>query len=227
MYRFDSDQILRAPALEAFSWLEHGFGTKHSASWPPEDSRATLKQIHSTRVAVASKPGILGEGDALITATEGVFVTVKTADCIPVLLVDPRNKVVAAVHAGWRGTAGNIVRSTIDTMVSRFHSEPALIWAAIGPGIGKCCYEVSGEVAAQFADWMPEHANAANEAMLDLVEVNRRQLTQAGIPSAQVVGSTTAEWCTRCNADTLHSFRRDRESAGRMLSAIRIRPQFK
>lgn len=223
MYRLDSDKILRVPAFEAFSWLDHGFGTKHSTGWPPEAGRATLKQVHSTQVAVADRAGVLGEGDALITGTVGIFVTIKTADCIPVLLVDPVNKVVAAVHAGWRGTAGNIVRSTIDTMVSEFHTDPQTLWAAIGPGIRRCCYEVSGDVAGQFAQWLPEHAAAVDGTMLDLTEVNRRQLTGTGLAPEHVLGSTANNWCTSCESETLHSFRRDKQTSGRMLSAIRIR----
>ena len=219
MFRFDSDKILRIPAFEAFSWLEHGFGTKESGAWPPEDARATVKQIHSTRVKVATGPGILGEGDGLVTATEGLWVAIKTADCIPVLLVDPERRVVAAAHAGWRGTAGNIVRSTIDTMVSEFHTEPGKLWAAIGPGIRKCCYEVSGDVAGQFAKWLPELAGAGDGTMLDLTEVNRRQLVEAGVAQSHVVETT---WCTKCDADRLHSFRRDKEESGRIISAIRV-----
>src|SRR4051812_14260077 len=124
MYRLDDDQVLRVPALEAFSWLEHGFGTKLSEDWPTEGARATLKQIHSNVVALAASAGVLGEGDSLVTNQIGLFVAVKTADCIPILVVDPERRAVAAVHAGWRGTAGDIVRSTIDTMVSEFHSTP-------------------------------------------------------------------------------------------------------
>lgn len=222
MFRLDSDKILRVPGLEAFSWLEHGFGTKQSEGWPPEEDRATLKQIHSTRVAVADRPGAWGEGDALVTSAPGLFVAVKTADCIPILLVDPVRRVVAAVHAGWRGTAGNIVRSTIDTMVSEFHTNTAVVWAAVGPGIGKCCYEVSGDVAVQFAPWLPEHTGAADGTMLDLTEVNRRQMIHAGVASTRIL--TSEGWCTQCG-DELHSFRRDGERSGRMLSAIRIRPE--
>lgn len=223
MYRYDSDKILRFPALEALSWLEHGFGTKDSGDWPPNDGRATVKQIHSTRVVVAQTPGVLGEGDALVTDAPGLWVAVKTADCLPVLLVDPNRRVVAAVHAGWRGTAGNIVNTTIDTMVSEFHTDPAHLWAAIGPGIRQCCYEVSGDVAAEFASWLPEHASAKDGAMLDLMEVNRRQLEQAGLRPAQVFGTTQVAWCTKCEDELLHSFRRDKEQSGRMLSAVRIR----
>ena len=221
MYRLDSDKILRVPGLEAFSWLEHGFGTKKSEGWPAEEYRATLKQIHSTQVAVADGPGVWGEGDALVTNMPGLFVAVKTADCIPILLVDPERRVVAAIHAGWRGTAGNIVRSTISTMVSEFHTDVSGVWAAIGPGIGKCCYEVSGDVAVQFVPWLPEYAGAPERTMLDLTEVNRRQMIHAGVASTRIV--TSEGGCTCCR-DELHSFRRDRERSGRMLSAIRVRP---
>jgi len=226
MYRLDADKILRLPALEAFSWLEHGFGTKHSGAWPPDDARATLKQIHSTHVALAGHPGVLGEGDGLVTNTPGLFVTVKTADCIPVLLVDPEHRAVAAVHAGWRGTAGNIVCTAIDTLVSEFHTDPCALWAAIGPGIRRSCYEVSGEVAAKFVRWLPELAEpgANGKALLDLTEANRRQLEERGLPAGQVLGPVEAEWCTRCEADNLHSYRRDAEHSGRMMSAIRVRP---
>ena len=222
MYRFDSDQVLRVPELEQFSWLEHGFGTRGSGDWPAEAARATLTQIHSTRVTVACRLGLLGEGDALLTGQPGLYVAVKTADCIPLLLVDPVHRAVAAVHAGWRGTAGNIVRSAIDTMVSEFHTEPSQLWAAIGPGIGKCCYEVSGDVAKRFAPWWPE-SSSGERAMLDLPAVNRRQLIEAGVLPEHVLGNT--DWCTRCKTTVLHSFRRDGAAAGRMLSGIRVRPQ--
>ena len=222
MYRLDAHQVLRVPEFETFSWLEHGFGTRLSGDWPGEQNRATLKQIHSAKVTVANRQGVLGEGDALATDHLGLFVAIRTADCIPVLLVDPEHRAVAAVHAGWRGTAGNIVRCTIDTLVSVFHSEPARLWAAIGPGIGKCCYEVSGDVASRFGPWMPEHANAADRTMLDLTEVNRRQLIEAGLRPEQVLG--TGDWCTRCQPELLHSFRRDKKESGRMQSAIRILP---
>jgi len=220
MYRLDEDQVVRVPAFEAFSWLEHGFGTKLSGDWPQEDGRATLKQIHSTVTVVAGSAGVLGEGDALVTNRPGIFVAVKTADCIPVLLVDPERRAVAAIHAGWRGTAGNIVRSAIDTLVSEFHTHPKDLWAAVGPGIGKCCYEVSGVVAQRFAAWVPEHADATDGTMLDLTEVNRRQLVAAGLDASHVF--VTSDWCTRCTPEVLHSFRRDGAAAGRMYSAIRI-----
>jgi YfiH family protein len=220
MYRLDDDQVLRVASLEAFSWLEHGFGTKNCHNWPPEVERATLKQIHSTRAMVARHAGILGEGDALVTGQPGLFVTVKTADCTPVLLVDAKRRVVAAIHAGWRGTAGNIVSTTIDTMVSEFHTNPGDVWAAIGPAIGKCCYEVGGDVARQFTRWLPELAGAGDGTLLDVAEVNRRQLMLAGIPDSQIAASVGQ--CTRCEAALLHSFRRDKDLAGRMYSGIRI-----
>jgi YfiH family protein len=224
MYRLDVDQILRVSGFEAFAWLEHGFGTNRSAAdWPDPANRATLKQVHSTRVTVAFDAGNLGEGDAMVTNRPRLFVAIKTADCIPILLVDPVHRAVAAVHAGWRGTAGNIVRSTIDTMVSEFHTKPAEVWAAIGPGIGKCCYQVSGSVAKQFAAWMPEHTEAADGTMLHLKEVNRIQMLEAGVGAAQIESAEDPEWCTRCQPVLFHSFRREGERAGRMYSAIRIR----
>jgi YfiH family protein len=224
IYRLGDDRVLRiAEWEEALPWLEHGFGTKGSDDWPSGDESASLKQVHSTRVVVANQPGGLGEGDALATNQPGLFVMVKTADCIPVLFADPATKSVAAVHAGWRGTAGNIVRSTIETLVSEFHTEPSQLWAAIGPGIRKCCYEVSGDVARQFAAWLPELAGVGEKAMLDLTEVNRRQLIEAGLTPGHIFAPSGSECCTRCETELLHSFRRDGSRAGRMHSAVRVR----
>jgi len=136
---------------------------------------------------------------------------VKTADCIPVLLTDGRLHAIAAVHAGWRGTAAHIVQAAIDAMKQRFGTNPADLHAAIGPGIGACCYEVGPEVMAQFGGQGRGH--------LDLEAENRCQLEDAGVTPSRIYAS---HLCTRCRADEFHSFRRDREAAGRMYSFVGI-----
>jgi len=172
---------------------------------------ARLKQIHSAVVLAVDCAGVAGEGDALVTAQDRVPVSVRTADCYPILLVDTRNRAVAAVHAGWRGTAGRIVVRTIEQMLERYGTEPADLRVAIGPGIGGCCYEVGIEVARQFG---LEHAGK-----IDLAEINPRLLVENGVAAQriQVLGG-----CTLCDAQLFHSFRRDRELAGRMVSYIGI-----
>ena len=150
-----------------------------------------------------------GEGDALVTAQARVPVSVRTADCYPILLADPRNFAVAAVHAGWRGTAAQIVVRTIEQMRARFGTDAADLRVAIGPGIGGCCYQVGVEVARQFG--------LEQAAKIDLAEMNHRLLVENGVAAEriQVLGG-----CTRCDGDLFHSFRRDKESAGRMVSWI-------
>jgi polyphenol oxidase len=203
-----ADKIYRVHELDSFPWLVHGFGTR-SADIPGLFANlATLKQIHSTIcLPAAGRTGIIGEGDALLENTPGAVVAVKTADCIPILLIDEPHRAVAAVHAGWRGTAAGIVQRATDAMRQRFGTEAADLHAAIGPGIGECCYQVGPEVAAQFGRTGTVHLNLAEE--------NRRQLQEAGVTPGRIYASNL---CTQCLSDDFHSFRRDREASGRLFS---------
>ena len=218
MFYRDSQHVYRVPELDELPWLLHGFGTRVSDIPAQFRNLATLKQIHSAAcVAAAGRTGVLGEGDALLETTPGSVVAVKTADCLPVLLVDERLRAVAAVHAGWRGTAARIVARAVEAMGERFGTRPADLHAAIGPGIGPCCYEVGPEVAAQF----PGQPGAGKPGgRLDLVDETARQLAGGGVTPERIHASYL---CTRCRADEFHSFRRDREAAGRMHSFVGIR----
>jgi hypothetical protein len=134
----DSRQVYRASELDALPWLIHGFGTRQSDIPAWFENLATVKQIHSATVVNAEgRCGILGEGDALLEDRPGAVIAVKTADCMPILLVDERHRAVAAVHAGWRGTVARIVAAAVDGMRARFGTLPGDLHAAIGPGIGK------------------------------------------------------------------------------------------
>jgi YfiH family protein len=200
----DSHHVYRVTELDALDWLVHGFGTR--ASEIPAGNLATLKQVHSAECVVAGgRTGQLGQGDALLENTPGALIAVKTADCMPILLVDDRNRAVAAVHAGWRGTAARIARGAVEAMRERFGSRPGDVIAAIGPGIGKCCYEVGPEVAVEFGE--------QGRAHIHLAETNRNQLQQAGVERIYA-----ANLCTMCNPEEFHSFRRDKEAAGRLYS---------
>lgn len=213
MFFQDSRHIYRVPGFDAIPWLLHGFGTRRSDIPALFANLATLKQIHSAEcVAGDGRPGELGRGDALLEDTPGAVVAVKTADCVPVLLVDERRRAVAAVHAGWRGTAAGIVRRAVDAMHRRFGTDPTDLHAAIGPAIGPCCYEVGPEVAAQFS--------LEGRVRLDLPAANQRQLLDAGLAPGRIY---RAELCTMCHPEEFHSFRRDKEAAGRLYSFIGIR----
>jgi polyphenol oxidase len=207
----DSKKVYRIGELDAFDWLVHGFGTRLS---DPPAPLATLKQIHSAKCVFAEgRVGQLGEGDALLDNTCGSVLAIKTADCVPILLIDERLHAVAAVHAGWRGTVAGIARRAAAVMTERFGTSPADLHAALGPSIGKCCYEVGPEVA--------QHFGHQGRAHIDLIEANRGQLLEAGLSPARIYA---AGLCTKCLADQFHSWRRDREAAGRMYSFVGLEP---
>jgi YfiH family protein len=217
-YRAESG-IWRATPLDAFEWLEHGFGTRHAN--PDPENVAILHQIHSDLVVCAGgEPGRIAEGDALVTDRPGLRVGVRTADCLPILLVDPERRAIAAVHAGWRGTLLGIAARAVETMNRLFGSRAGSLYAAIGPGIRGCCYEVGPEVALQFRNIFPERDDLGGKTRLDLATANRRLLTWAGLSPERI---DSAAPCTFCGGGEFHSWRRDRESAGRMLSVAGIR----
>jgi polyphenol oxidase len=211
----------------------------------------TLKQIHSDVIhAVDSVPAEIVQGDAAITRTPGLLLAAQTADCIPILLVDPKNRAIAAIHSGWRGTLRRIAAKTLGRMQMVYGTRPADVIAAIGPGIGRCCYEVGVEVvkefAAQFpqaADWFtgpyeqlstgeepnpflwlsmspPGHEPPPPTAQLDLIAANRAILIEAGLSPRNI---TVSDLCTSCRTDILFSHRREAGRTGRQLAVIGIR----
>lgn len=218
--------IYRSHLLENLPWVEHGFGTRLTNGWPDASRLISLKQIHSDWVITARNfapnpaNAQLGEGDALITQAPGVLVSVRTADCIPILIADAVTHAVAAVHAGWRGTVKEVGRKTLETMSGQFGTQPLDVLVAIGPGIGGCCYEVGPEVAAEFGRFFPERTDLDRRTRIDLAEANRRQFETLGIPPTHI---EVLGMCTSCCAGEFHSYRRDGKRAGRMVSAIGIR----
>ena len=163
---------------------------------------------------------MLGDGDALISNQPGTLLAVRTADCLPILIADPRNRAVAAVHAGWRGTIQEIAPKTVQAMAREFGSRPEDLVVAIGPGIGYCCFAVGPEVAVQFAPYFPERKDLSERAEVDLTEATIRQLRRNDAGVRQIAGSGL---CTVCQPEHFHSYRRDREAAGRMVAAIGLR----
>ncbi len=218
MFRKDPDEVYRDPAFDRFPWLEHGFGTRHTKAWPGDREIASLRQVHSAVVIVANgETGCLGEADALIADRPGPLLSVRTADCLPVLLVDERLRAVAAIHAGWRGIVAGVVGAAVDALGRRFGSRPADVYAAIGPGIGACCFQVGPEVAIRFQELFPERNDLDHGTRLDLPESVRRQLIAAGLDPRRI---STSALCTRCRPEEFHSWRRDPGEAERMVSAI-------
>ena len=213
MFYKDASQVYRVAELDALPWLVHGFGTRLADVPSQFANLATLKQIHSADcVVVAGRRGVLGEGDALLEDTPGAVVAVKTADCIPILLADERHRAVGAIHAGWRGTVASILSRAVSGMRAQFGTDPRDLHAAIGPGIGRCCYEVGPEVAAHFGE--------QGRAHIDLADANRAQLLAAGLAPGRIYVS---DLCTQCRPEEFHSYRRDKDDAGRLYSFAGIR----
>lgn len=201
----------------------HGFFTR-VASAPPQalaeslnlpGSAYSLKQVHSDTVHPAPvEPG--SQGDALWTDQSGASVWVCSADCTPVLLADPQKKLVAAVHAGWRGTAQEILPKTIQALV-RAGADPAALRCVLGPAIGGPVYQVSVSVAEAVTGTIPDAAAALHtdpepgKIRLDVREVNRQQARSAGIPEQQI---SICPVCTFETPQWLYSYRR--EGAGRV-----------
>jgi polyphenol oxidase len=219
----------------------------------PVAKLVTLKQIHSSLVRRArpedAERATLCRGDGFMTDEPGVLLAIQTADCIPVLLADVRRRAVAAFHAGWRGTLKRIVENGVGRMRSEFRSRPEDLIAAIGPGIGACCYAVGDEVRSEFASQFayapelftevsdsdpirekypllfltqraPGHSNLGPQIHLDLMEANRRQLVDAGLRADAI--SVIGD-CTRCQNNRFFSYRAEQGFTGRLLSVAGVR----
>jgi YfiH family protein len=180
---------------------------------------AWAKQVHgntSATVRAQAAPAAslnVGECDALATDRAGVALVVQTADCVPILL--SADGAVGAAHAGWRGSARNVAASAVAAL-RELGAAPASLRAWLGPSIGPCCYEVGGEVAAQFAGGFVR-SDRGGGFRLDLRGVNVGQLAEAGIPRESIAVHPA---CTKCGGDQFASWRRDGARAGRMIALI-------
>ncbi|MFH1080716.1 MAG: peptidoglycan editing factor PgeF [Pseudomonadota bacterium] len=165
------------------------------------------------------------ECDAVVTDRPEVALCIKTADCVPVFLVDPVRRVIGAVHAGWKGTALQIVGKAVGKMVQRFGTHPSDLFAAIGPAIGPCCYEVDTTVYQAMSNH-PERESffqAGREKgkwSLDLFLANRLQLIQSGVPAQRI---RQADFCTACHPGLFFSYRAQGGNTGRQLNFIMMR----
>jgi YfiH family protein len=155
--------------------------------------------------------------DALITKQTNVMITMLTADCVPILLYDKKKKVIAAVHAGWKGTASKILAKTVLQMSETFGSDPKDIIAGIAPSIGACCYEVGEEVAQHFFDLPKAYLKVGDKYMLDLPYINKYQLLQSGLLEEHIEMSGV---CTACEVERYFSYRKEQGCSGRFMSMI-------
>jgi hypothetical protein len=204
------------PRWSSIPGLVHGF---LAGRVEPRMPVLLPRQVHGTRVALADPTWTGEEADGLVTASSGTVVGVVTADCVPILLVAERQRVAAAVHAGWRGAAAGIVAAALAQMRRAFGVEPSDVEASLGPAIGPCCYEVGDEVREAFerrsgSVTRPSWSGRTGRIVLDLRGAIRLLLDAEGVRRTDLIGP-----CTRC-APEFCSYRRDGATAGRQLSFI-------
>jgi hypothetical protein len=179
-----------------------------------------LRQVHGAAVAEAPWDAA-PPADAAVAVAPGMLLGIQTADCLPILFVDPGRSFVGAAHAGWRGTAEGVAARAVDALVTR-GSRPEDLVAALGPCIGPCCYEVGDEVREALG---PSGAfsfrrGPNGRAHLDLRAANARQLLDAGLRREALHHAAD---CTRCHPELYHSYRRDGRGCGRMISFVGFR----
>jgi YfiH family protein len=238
--------VITVPAFaSARDGVRHFFGTRRHADSqafdvgvPARQSGAqgrgwllSVKQVHGTEALVLDRPltesdQFTGGWDALVTDQPGVTVAVRTADCVPVLVHDPWRRVVAAIHAGWRGAVAGIVPKTFTLMADRFGSARSDLRVSIGPSVGPCCYEVDAPVLDQLRIGLPDWETVVHDydyhrhkARLDLKALIRLQAKGAGVSASFV---SAVNLCTICHDELFYSYRREGRVNGTMVSGISL-----
>lgn len=238
----DRDLAFRLGEAGTGGGWRHAFSTRHGglppgggeAGWRPfleaggfplTARVAKLHQVHGGRVHVYATavplPDSPPEADGAVTRDPGLVLTVRTADCLPVLMADPAAGVVGVAHAGWRGVVAGVLQRTIDGM-ERLGARAGAIQVAVGPGIGACCFEVGEEVAGAFASLGPGLVlRTGGRPRADLAGAVLSRLRLAGVPAGSILKS---EHCTRCRTDLFFSHRGEPGGTGRLLSAVALDP---
>ncbi len=201
----------------------------------PLSNFTLARQIHSGTVTIVTEHmrgygavdfnTAIEETDAMVTSVPGLCLAVLTADCVPVLLFDPRKRVVAAVHAGWRGCVKLIARKTVEILQQEFNCKPAELLVGIGPSIGPCHYEIGPEVISQVEDTFGStdgnvtNQSADGKGYFDLWKANKRQIMETGVPPQNI---EIAQICTYCKAHQFFSARHQKGTTGRFGTGIML-----
>ena len=180
------------------------------------------EQVHGASLAIVERAEPLTRPiagcDALLTSLPGVALLLRTADCLPIFMIDPARGVVGLAHAGWRGLAASLPMRLVAAFRDTYHSDPSVLQVMIGPAIHACCYEVGLEMAARFGRHVRQRDG---RQVCDLLGVAIEQLERAGVRSGRIVESRR---CTGCEPDQWFSLRREGQAAGRLTSMILLRP---
>ncbi|WP_456433311.1 peptidoglycan editing factor PgeF [Nitratifractor sp.] len=208
--------------------LVRGNRRRFADCFDPDTRFVSVLQVHGTAIHFVDDATGYGweeppesiRADALATDREGVALCILTADCVPILLADPVRRVVAAIHAGWRGAAEGIVPRTLAALEERYGCDPVNLVAGIGPSIGGCCYEVGEEVAGRFGEFPDAIVRREGRIFLDLPRIVVRQLADAGVDETKIEASGV---CTACSGEErFFSYRATGGCTGRFMSAIML-----
>ena len=232
--KLELNSFFTIPEWKNIPFLVHGFGDKY---WKKRELGAHprlrkfkplfLRQIHSDILHIVDAvPKEILSGDALLTDKFGLLLVIKTAACLPVLIVDPDRKVVAAVHCGWKSTSQKLAQKVVRCLEEHYQSDPSSLLVALGPCIGQDCYEVGEDVRQEFetsglrGDVFLPHPLHFGKYCLDLRLSNKHQLVDGGVRGSNIA---MVDLCSHCE-ENLFSYRRSPKTEGRMLSFIGLTP---
>lgn len=216
---YHSLNLGKSTADEPASVAENRRRICESLGFLPEQM-ALSSQVHGDQIHLAEQSGLFTGFDALISRTPGVLLGVSVADCTPILVYDPVQKAVAAIHAGWRGTVASIVSKTLDEMKAHFGTKGSHCFAYIGACIDVCSFEVGEEVSAHFDPNFKQFDPKRGKFMVDLKKANAAQLEAFGVPTQQI---EISPYCTLQRHDWFFSHRKDGGVTGRGMGLIGLR----
>lgn len=233
----DDFRWLNFQILDEYDFILHGFIIKGKSSpgenipkpehlfeeliRPPRPV-VSLQQVHQDGcIVISAKDKIKRryEGDAIFTDRKDLLISIQVADCVPIFLVEERRKVIGLVHAGWKGTVLGIAKNALEIARDRLDCKPGNFTVVFGPCIRNCCYRIADDVAILFDDKFYRR-DARRGRMLDLIGVNMQQLLSCGVKRDRIF---TTRSCTVCNKELFHSYRREREKAGRMTGFLGLK----
>ena len=229
---------LSFPVLNTYDFILHGFFIKSPNSPPPregkeikrllqritsgERSLISPQQMHQDECLVITwrdKLKTKYKGDAILTNRNDIFISVQVADCVPIFMVNEKRGVIGLIHAGWKGALLGIARKTVEKAKHQFGCKPEDFTVVFGPCIRSCCYKVSDDVAILF-DKKCVNRSPNHSSMLDLICVNRKQLLNCGVKEERIFATNV---CTFCDKELFHSYRREKENAGRMIGFLGLK----
>ena len=241
---FNTDRIIQAVSTAALGNMALHTGDDReevverrnaflAACQLPLERLVTALQIHGTEVkavdlqhagaGAVSLGDVIPDTDGLVTNADGLILAILTADCYPIFIYDPVTPAIGLAHAGWRGTIGGIAGKTLATMSTHYGTRPEDCLVTFGPAICGHCFHVGPEVAAQFIGYAGAIQENQSGTRIDLAEVNRLMLTEAGVDSNRIIKSG---YCTVCQADRFFSYRRHQGTIGRFMSIIALKSKF-